>query len=99
MLNDELFEVIVNFEESLKKKRLPDFNKNLHRAEQVLRILKSEFFDFDELESRRACKGRTRDLWEKFWEHPEVKRELDHYNLKTDAKREQMAGVFRLLRR
>jgi hypothetical protein len=86
MLTKELFEVIVNFEESLRKKKLPDFGKNQHRAEQVLRILKSEFFNFGKLESRRACEGKTRDLWEKFWEQPKVKCTLEDYMRKRGLK-------------
>lgn len=72
MTKPELFEVIVNFEKALKAKKLPDFGKNLHRAEQVLRILKVDFHNFAENESQRACHGETRELWEEFWSFPEV---------------------------
>ena len=61
----------MSLDTALKEDKLPSFN-NPHRAEQVLRILQSEFFDFHENESRRACVDPIRDRWEKFWTYPEV---------------------------
>jgi hypothetical protein len=76
MLRHELFEVIVNFERALKQEKFPDFNKNLHRVEQVLRILQVDYHDFEENEDNRACRDEIRDRWEKFWTYPKVKNDL-----------------------
>ena len=67
MTRDELFEVIVNLEDAIKKHRLPTFNKNMHRVEQILRILQVDYHNFHENESARACDDNVRPLWEKFW--------------------------------
>jgi hypothetical protein len=64
MLKNELLEVILNFQDALKKKRLPDFNKNKHRAEQVLRILKMEYQNFDDYEEARLS-DEGRAVWGK----------------------------------
>ena len=72
MTKDELFEVIINFQNALKRKRLPDFNKNKHRAEQVLRILKVDYHNFHANEEARCCDDAVRALWEKeFGPHDE----------------------------
>lgn len=65
MTKRELLEVIINFQDAIKEKRLPDFNNNRHRAEQVLRILKVDYHSFAENEERRACDPDIRGLWEK----------------------------------
>jgi len=74
MIKDELFDVIVNFENALKAKKLPDFDKNRHRVEQVLRILKVDFHNFNENENQRACNDEMRKQWEQFWDFPEVRK-------------------------
>lgn len=79
MTRDELFEAIVNFQDAADRRKVPNFGKNVHRARQVLRILKSEFHDFDDRESRRSCIGEVRERWEKFWDYPEVKEAMDEY--------------------
>jgi hypothetical protein len=79
MLREELMEVILNFEEALKKRKVPNFNKNPHRAEQVLRILKVDYHNFADNEEKRACDDKTRALWENFWDDPEVQRDFAEY--------------------
>ena len=81
MIRKELFETIVNFQNAIDKNKVPDFFKNVHRAEQVLRILKCEFHDFYQRESRRAARdSEERDKWERFWDYPEVKKEKQYYD-------------------
>jgi hypothetical protein len=74
----ELFEVIVNFQEAVDRKKIPDFNKNRHRVEQVLRILMVDWHNFHENEEKRACDDQTRQLWENFWDYPKVQEVLKH---------------------
>jgi hypothetical protein len=62
MLKSELLEVIINFQDALKKNRVPDFNKNTHRAEQVLRILKMEYQNFADNEVERLS-DQGRAIW------------------------------------
>jgi hypothetical protein len=68
MMRSELEEVIVNFQEALKKRKVPDFNNNLHRVEQVLHILLVDRHNFEENEHKRACDPDTRKLWEEEWQ-------------------------------
>ena len=63
MIKSELLEAIRLFEKALAQKKSPVF-KNLHRAEQVLRILKVDYATFEENEADRACKPSVRALWE-----------------------------------
>jgi hypothetical protein len=65
MLKNELFEVIINFQDALRRGRLPDFKKNKHRAAQVLRILKVDYHNFHDNEEARCCDDAVRALWEK----------------------------------
>jgi hypothetical protein len=62
MIKNELESVIKNFEEALRKKEMPTFDGNLHRVEQVLRILKVDLHNFWENEDKRS--GIYRRLWE-----------------------------------
>ena len=66
MIKRELAEVIENFEQALVKDELPNFNGNLHRVEQVLRILKVDYQNFTENEIARG--GKYRSIWEGFAE-------------------------------
>ena len=75
----ELFEVILDFEDALKRNKFPDFYKNQHRVEQVLRILKERFHDFGVKEAKSACDDDTRRQWENFWEFPKVQKFAKDY--------------------
>ena len=79
MIREELLQVIINFDEALKKGKFPNFDKNLHRVEQVLRILQVEYHNFAENEPHRACFPEVRNLWENFWEYPDIKEDLARY--------------------
>lgn len=60
MIRTELEEVIQEFQTALEKNKLPKFS-SLHRAEQVLRILKVDYADFYVNETKRC--GVNRHLW------------------------------------
>lgn len=64
MTRPELLEVIRLFETALARKKSPVF-KNLHRADQVLRILKVDYANFEANEEARACDPAIRSIWER----------------------------------
>jgi hypothetical protein len=64
MTQDELLDVIFNFQEALKKRKTPDFGKNQHRVEQVLRLLKVAYVL--DLTHKMAVDPKVRDMWENF---------------------------------
>jgi hypothetical protein len=77
MQREEAMEIIVNIQHALENNRMPDFNDNLHRVRQLLRILQVDYWNFEENEHERACNDETRNKWEKFWDNKQHKKDLE----------------------